>query len=137
MAVKPIDVYRKSITGNGLIHPLRRLASNDFETAIGEKLVGASVTQVLGTRPGELPWRPEFGLDLEKYRHANMTEAKAMQLGELIASTVSAYEPRASVTLVETAVEDTKVFIKIGWSLRSTSGSANILLSPVAQEVQV
>lgn len=58
-----------SLEPHGLVTPFRRDRKQDLAHGGGDDLVGAHVQQVLGTEPGELPWRTAFGTPLERLRH--------------------------------------------------------------------
>ncbi len=53
---------------SGLAHPFRRIES-DFASASGDAETLQQVSEVLGTRQGTLPWRPDFGSELHRLRH--------------------------------------------------------------------
>jgi len=139
MATRALDSFKRSITGNGLVHPLRRLAGSDFVSAAGESLVKASVSQICGTRRGELPWRPDFGLDVERYRHSNVTVAKEMRLSEEVAKTIARFEERASIRqcAARKDLDSNVINVRVTWSLRSERGMPGVLLPPVTQEATV
>lgn len=65
--------------GNGILRPFRRTVHADFATASGIPLVKSDLGQLLGTPIRTLPWRHDFGADLQPLRHKNNTEI----LGEL------------------------------------------------------
>ncbi len=80
--------------GIGLVRPFYRASHGDLCSDQGVNLVLANIGQVLGTVPGTLPWRPEFGSDLEGLRH----RANVPALRELAAARASAalgkWDPR-------------------------------------------
>ncbi len=53
---------------SGLAHPFRRIES-DFASSSGDAEILMRVSQVLGTRQGTLPFRPDFGSELHRLRH--------------------------------------------------------------------
>jgi phage baseplate assembly protein W len=61
--------------GFGLALPFRFGPANDFIRVSGPELVNTSVEQVLGTRQGEVRWRPGFGASLDTLRHRGNTRA--------------------------------------------------------------
>lgn len=54
----------------GPASPFRRDGNSDFTAKEGLDLIKANVAQVLGTREGELPWRPLFGSKLHRILHS-------------------------------------------------------------------
>ena len=129
---------RFSILGSGLVRPLQRIAGSDFVNATGESCIRSSVTQILGTKPGEIPWRPDFGTDFDQYRHQAGTESMAQEIAETAAESIARWEPRVKVSRILAQVQDNIVYLKIGWSVISTATEGNnVLIGPVTQEVAV
>lgn len=64
---------------HGLLIPFQRAQAQDFAAGGGSRLTSAKIRQVLGTSPGELPWRTSFGAGLEALRH----QANDVVLAEL------------------------------------------------------
>jgi phage baseplate assembly protein W len=127
---------KREFLGSGLITPLQRISGNDFVWAEGERLVKSSISQILGTRPGELPWRPDFGTDLERYRYKSAVDATASALATEIVESVSRFEPRATITTVVASAEDNVIKARISWSITSEASEGNnVLLGPISQEV--
>ncbi len=83
--------------GTGIVRAFRRVPRGDFATDSGIPLVLSDIGQLFGTQIGTLPWRPDFGIDLEPLRHKNNTEV----LGEVARVRVDAglrkWEPRAQL----------------------------------------
>lgn len=59
-----------------LLLPFRR-GPRDFAAGDGDALLRSMLEQVLGTEPGELPWRTAFGVGLEGLRHTSNDAALA------------------------------------------------------------
>lgn len=109
--------FRRSLLGNGILRPLRRLSGSDFVSASGSRVVKAAIEQVIGTRIGELIWRPDFGTNIERFRHQNATPQTVAAIASEIKTSLSIWEPRVSVASVGVAVEDNQIRVKITWSL--------------------
>ena len=137
MPVKPVDIYRRDLVGNGLIKPLRRASGNDFLSAHGESLVKASVMQILGTRPGELPWRPDFGCATEPYRHRGLTPDKAQFISDEIVQSLVTYDKRINVLGASTDLVDNKLTVTVTWTLQAAPGVGEVLVGPITQEVVI
>lgn len=139
MSIRTLDAFKRNVTGNGLVHPLRRLAGSDFLSACGETLVKSSISQICGTRRGELRWRPDFGLDVERYRHRSMSIAQQMRLSEDVAKTITRFEERALIKKCDTSkrFDDPAMYTKVTWTLRSERSAPGVLLPPITQEVTV
>lgn len=138
--------FRRNTLGYGLITPFRRTASSDFLAAEGEPLVSSSLEQILGTRPGELRWRPDFGIDLERYRHKNNSPALGQQLAQEEAEAISAWEPRVQLISVSASISAAEpgdpfarnvVTTRVNWAVTTGAMSPenNVLIGPVSQEI--
>jgi phage baseplate assembly protein W len=123
--------------GQGLAIPLRFLAGSGFETASGERLVRMAILQILGTEPGELPWRPEFGIALRTRLHKNMDSTMAALVAHEVQQALLRWEPRIEVTGVEFSSKDTTLRIKVTWKLRPDRISSAVDLAPFSTEVTV
>ncbi len=140
MAIRSAETSKKDLLGNGLTIPFRRTGGRDFASAHGGPLVESCVAQIMGTRPGELRWRPKFGMDVEPYRHRNLTDASAQALAAEVHRALSEFEPRlsaVSVTSQFTAADSNKVILEVQWQItaQSAPGSA-VIVGPVSQEVE-
>jgi len=139
--------FRHNTLGNGLVHPFRRVASSDFASAEGEALVRSSISQIIGTKFGELPWRPEFGVDLESFRNKNAVQALAGTIASQITEALQTWDQRITVLGVETSIDSSdpfadyslrnKIVCKISWVVVTDAASEanNVLIGPVSQEV--
>lgn len=141
MAIRSAETRKKDLLGNGLTIPFQRVGGQDFASAHGSPLVKSCVAQIMGTRPGELRWRPKFGMDVEPFRHRNLTGASAQALGAEVYRALSEYEPRLTqidVATHFTEVDSNKVIVEVKWQItaQSSPGSA-VLVGPVSQEVEV
>jgi phage baseplate assembly protein W len=58
----------------------------------------SNVGQILGTARGTLPWRPEFGSELERLRHQNNTPVLRELVSIYVSEALSLWEPRVRLT---------------------------------------
>jgi phage baseplate assembly protein W len=126
-----------NILGFGPTPPMQRVGT-DFTTAEGELLIAHAIAQILGTRPGELPWDPDFGIDLEAYRHKNLSGALVQAMTDDIVSVLKHWEPRITISQCSAFTRDSAVYVKVRWSVTSQAlPPSNVIIGPVVQEVQV
>lgn len=138
MPPRDTAVLQDSLLGYGLIAPLQRISGQDFVAAGGEALVRSAISQILGTRPGELPWRPDFGIDLEAYRHRGGTRMLADALTNEIAEAISTYEARVAISSATAEIDGAVIRVTITWSVISTAVEGNnVIIGPVTQTVSV
>ena len=90
-----------SALGGGIVRPFRRTEHQDFANDSGIPEVLSCVGQVLGTRKGTAPWRPDFGCDLERLRHKNKDADFVALVRGTVDDALRRWEPRAQVSAVE------------------------------------
>ena len=138
--------FKHSTLGFGLVWPFRRLASSDFLAAEGEALIRSSVKQILGTRPGEIPWNPAFGINLERYRNKNANAGLGQAISQDIVAALQLWEPRiqvlgcaATLEIADAGTSSKNVIrIRVDWVVRTGALEGNnVLIGPVSQEVPV
>lgn len=120
-----------TMLGRGIITPLRR-KGNDYVSGEGIAAVQSSVAQILKTRKGELRWRPDFGIDVERFRHKNVTEAMQDEISADILNALLKFEPRIDVTSVvvnQDGKNGNRVYIKVSWVALARNSSRNAVLT--------
>lgn len=122
--------------GYGIVSPLRRAGGKDFVVGGGTSLIASCIRQIIKTRKGELPWKPEFGTDLEPFRHHN---APANEVANEIVTSVATWEPRASNLVCGfTLPAENVVMVQVQWSAVSgAQAGSNVLIPPTTTEVQL
>lgn len=110
------------------ITPLRRAAS-DFVAADGSDLVEDKLVQMCMTEPGELPWRPRFGVGLRGLLHRanDATTAELARLRIQEAADVWLGDG-AAVTRISPSREETTLRLGIGYRVEGSDGQALIEL---------
>jgi phage baseplate assembly protein W len=84
--------------GAGIVRPFRRTEKADFASDSGPPEVASAVGQILGTRKGSLPWRPEFGSDIELLRHM-ANDPTLVELARIyVEEPLRRWEPRIQLT---------------------------------------
>lgn len=59
--------------------------------------VPTRVRMVLGTRPGQLPWRPAFGCDLDRFVGQPLTTSRLEEMAEVVRDAISRHMPEVDV----------------------------------------
>ncbi|MFM2248136.1 MAG: Baseplate wedge protein gp25 [Pseudomonadota bacterium] len=59
--------------------------------------VPTRVRMVLGTRPGQLPWRPTFGCDLDRFVGQPLTTSRLEEMAEVVRDAVARHMPEVDV----------------------------------------
>lgn len=98
----PLVAPPEQVLGGGLMRPFYR--AQDFTHGTGVPEIMSNVGQVIGTEPGTMPWRTEFGCRLQTLRHRPNTPA-LRELARLnVERALSKWEPRAQLTKVDALV---------------------------------
>jgi phage baseplate assembly protein W len=74
-----------------------RKTSGDVYKKTDAAAVRQSVKNLLLTRPGSVPFKPDFGGDLESLLFSLSTEVSEDEVEDIIKNCISQYEPRAKV----------------------------------------
>lgn len=114
----------------GVSDTFLRDKKNDYASVSGSDCVRAHVRQILGTKRGEIPWRPTFGSRLHLLRHASNNPAANALAAYYALEALAQWEPRAVVQEVEAAFDNAAETLRVVVNY-STAGST------VSTEVQV
>jgi phage baseplate assembly protein W len=126
------------VFGYGLIQPLQRIAGKDFVAAGEDLLIGASIRQLLGTRPGELRWAPEFGVNLDQYRHRGGTEGLADVAADDVVEGIQEWIPAVSVAYADVTIDDATLKIKVMYkAISRNTPASNVALGPINVEEEI
>jgi phage baseplate assembly protein W len=130
----------ETILGRGIVTPMRR-TGRDFAFAEGADLVRSRVRQILQTEKGEIRWRPDFGVPLNKSRHRNMTDTFLAEVQADVMTALTKYESQieiTGVTVEREAVDSTTLIIRVGWRAVARSSRRNtVLTDPQVTEVVI
>lgn len=120
-----------TILGTGLLIPFRRVG-RDFVSGSGIETIKSSIRQILTTEKGELPWNPDFGTNLARMRHSNITETFMAEAEADILLALSTYEPRAEVISViprQDTNNRSAVIIEVKWRAIAQSRTRSTVLT--------
>jgi len=121
----------KEIWGYGLIQPLRRIAGDDFLAANSDGMIRAEIRQLLGTKPGELRWDPEFGMALDQYRHRSGTEGLADLAADDIVEGIHQFIPSVADVVIDVAIDIDVLKIRGSYqAIAKNSAASNVSLGP-------
>lgn len=131
-------VAREKIIGRGLIGPLRRIRGKDFVQGTGEALIRSSMLQILLTKPGELPWKPRFGAEIDVFRHKNMSDGMLDDLRDMVLEALSTWEPRISSINCRADAYGSRIRVLVQWAVSTQAApGSNTLLGPAVTEVDL
>jgi phage baseplate assembly protein W len=93
------------------------------------------------TRKGDLRWRPDFGLDIERVRHQGIKENTLAELQANVGEVVLKYEPRVEIVNIEVtqqSLDSTTVNVKVSWrAITQGSRRSTVLTDVETTEVEV
>lgn len=136
--------------GCGIIAPFQRDGKGDFRNGCGEAIIRASVERILGvvsmtdTTHGDQDWRPEFGSQIHRIRHANANDGTADLARYHVIDALRIWEPR--INIVDAEVEyvqqvganqrnGTAMEIRLLYDIISQKRGAGVLVPGVNQLV--
>lgn len=85
--------------------------------------VKQSVLNILSTNPGERPFRPIFGANIQKYLFDNFNSVKAALIQEQVETALRNFEPRVNVLRVDVEQDRdlNSIEVKVEFEIRSPS----------------
>lgn len=112
--------------GYGLLSPFRRDGKTDFAAAGGTTNIESSIRNILGTRKGELRWRPDFGSELYRLKHMTADDVPDLAIYYVI-DALTKWEKRIIVqdVIAEKSVEGDALFVDVFYSIISQNVSGN------------
>ncbi len=127
----PVPRKASNALGFGAVRPFRRVSGGDVATDAGEALIRSNLGQILGTRQGEIRWRPSFGASPDDLRHRKMSAA----LGELaqrrFTINASRWEPRVRILAVNvlkpTLPQGNDLQLEVKWQIGSGQVRSTLL----------
>jgi hypothetical protein len=130
--------FEKDFLGKGFNTPIRRQGGGDYVAATGVNLVRSAIRQILNTDKGELPWRPNFGTTIRRYKHKLLNQEFDAVVRSEIESAIKSFEPRVELVAVQVVKRDTRAIVTIRWQVIETNVPGNnVLLGPDTVEVSV
>jgi phage baseplate assembly protein W len=82
------------MTMNPLLDPAVPLGP---AAALRQDDLAARVRMVLGTRPGQLPWRPTFGCDLDRFVGMPLTASRLDDMATLVRDAIERHMPEVDI----------------------------------------
>lgn len=131
-------IVQRDFLGRGLIAPLRRLGPADFVSSDGPELVRSAIRQIVGTRRGDIRWRPNFGLVLDRNRNKlENADLEALLISD-IETAVRHYEPRIGTLRITVKFRDTQTVVRVYWAIINKNTPENqVILGPDTVEVLI
>lgn len=91
-----------------------------------EEEIAQSVRMILGTRPGERPYRPDFGTPLDQFAFENIDTTTCNLIRQEIVRSLQTWEPRIWNIEVHFThqPEEGRLVVDVDYQLRSAAGAA-------------
>lgn len=102
--------------------PMRFSPNADFKTVTNGEEAIAKVMVLLGTQPGEIDWRPDFGCNLRQFRHKNLTPSLEAVAKARIQDSFDQWLP--SLVLIDAKFQRDERVLRISVFFNRRTGSA-------------
>jgi phage baseplate assembly protein W len=80
--------------------------SNDISIAKNEDAVKKALINLLGTKVGTRPFRPDFGVDIEKYLFEVADYETEVDINKEIGRAIQEYEPRVRLITIDSTIQE-------------------------------
>lgn len=114
MADTPI--FYKDLSLDLIPHPV----SGDIRPITNETAIRRSLLNTLRTKQGERPFYSEFGTALEKYLFEPADALTESQINKEIYEVITRFEPRITITSIESKVQDNEIDIVVNYYITNT-----------------
>ncbi len=132
---KLVDRLPSDFFGFGLIAPFERVSS-DFRTASGITLIKARIKQIINTRGispsgtlGELPWLPDFGVNIEELRHLPNDDVLPELAFISIGRGIARHEPLVELLGVKAIQDDTTMRLELMFGVKGSNDPNNLVFA--------
>lgn len=110
-------VFYKDLSLDMIPHPV----SGDIRPITNEIAIRRSLLNTLQTRKGERAFFSEFGTSLEKYLFEPANALTESLINKEVHDVITRFEPRVTVTSIESKVEDHGIEIIVNYYIKSTT----------------
>lgn len=109
-------VFYKDLNLNFTPHPV----SGDVVPLTDETAIRRALLNLIKTKRGTRPFRPDFGSDVYNYLFKSGPFAED-SLNRSLHETIRRNEPRVTVNSIESTIDDVNIEIKINYTIRNAS----------------
>jgi phage baseplate assembly protein W len=107
----------------GVLLPFVVTGTGDVASGSGDDLAIAKVELVLGTRPGEVDWRPDFGCGIHLLRHQNNTPVLTAMATYYIRTAFVKWLTSYTFVGVKPTIDGRSLTLAVYFNQRSASGA--------------
>lgn len=109
-------VFYKDLSLDFTPHPV----SGDVRPVTDEVAIKRSLSNLLKTRRGTRPFRPDYGSDVYKYAFSSGIFAES-QLNESVYNCIKKFEPRVNVTKIKSTIGENNVEVIVDYNIINTN----------------
>jgi phage baseplate assembly protein W len=109
-------VFYKDLSLDFTPHPV----SGDVRPVTDEVAIKRSLSNLLKTRRGTRPFRPDYGSDVYKYAFSSGIFAES-QLNESVYNCIKKFEPRVNVTKIKSTIGENSVEVIVDYNIINTN----------------
>lgn len=118
-------VFFKDFSLDMIPHPV----SGDIRPITNETAIRRSLLNTLRTKKGERPFFSEFGTSLEKFLFEPANALTETLINKEIHEVISRFEPRVTVTSIESKVEEDGIEVIVNYYIKNTNTQDSIEFS--------
>lgn len=109
-------VFYKDLSLDFTPHPV----SGDVRPVTDEVAIKRSLSNLIKTRRGTRPFRPDYGSDVYKYAFSSGIFAES-QLNESVYNCIKKFEPRVNVTKIKSTIGENSVEVIVDYNIINTN----------------
>lgn len=109
-------VFYKDLSLDFTPHPV----SGDVRPVTDEVAIKRSLSNLIKTRRGTRPFRPDYGSDVYKYAFSSGIFAES-QLNESVYNCIKKFEPRVNVTKIKSTIGENSVEVIVNYNIINTN----------------
>lgn len=107
-------IFYKDLSLDFIPHPI----SGDVRAVTDETAVRRSLANLIRTQRGDRPFRPDYGVDMERYLFQSGSLAEN-EINKMLYEAITKFEPRVVITRIESKYQNNGLEIKIDYVLRN------------------
>jgi phage baseplate assembly protein W len=117
----------KKFLGSGWKFPVRVSPSGNLSFSIGEQNVEEAIWIILATSRGERQMLPRFGCGIHDLVFAPNNPATRGNIAHLVKEALTEWEHRIDVLGVDVTGEDSTLYIRVDYRVRSNNAFGNLV----------
>lgn len=114
-------IFYKDLSLDFTPHPV----TGDIRPITDELAIKRSIANLIKTPKGSRPFRPDYGSDVQQYAFQQGAFAEDA-LNRSVYESISRFEPRVSITKIESTIDKNDITINIDYIIRNLNTTSTI-----------